>query len=95
MYLLDLCLALCLFFSSRLIKIIHTHSFNIIYVPFHCIKVYSENTECLATGMQNGDKARPSIISAGHGILVKMIITLEPHIIYFDHILHKIHFNIV
>ena len=30
------------------------------------------------TGMQNGDKASPSIILAGRGLLVKILITLEP-----------------
>ena len=37
---------------------------------------------CPATGMQNDDKASPSIISAGQGLLVKMLITLEPHGIF-------------
>ena len=34
-----------------------------------------------ATSMQNGEVAKtsPSIISAGRGRLVKMLITLEPH----------------
>ena len=33
--------------------------------------------------MQNDDKgASPSIISAGRGVLVKMLITLEPHGIF-------------
>ena len=36
----------------------------------------------LATGMQNGDEFLLSIISAGRGILVKMLITLEPHHIF-------------
>ena len=40
-----------------------------------------------ATGMQNGDNASPSIISARQGILVKMLITLDPHP-YVDRILH-------
>ena len=30
--------------------------------------------------MQNGDEASPSIIVAGRALLVKMIITLEPHV---------------
>ena len=29
--------------------------------------------------MQNGDEASPSIILAGRDLLVKMLITLEPH----------------
>ena len=37
---------------------------------------------CPATGMQNGDAALQSIIFAGQGILVKMLITLEPHHIF-------------
>ena len=34
---------------------------------------------CPATGMQNGDKALPSTIPVRRGLLVKMLITLEPH----------------
>ena len=34
------------------------------------------------TGMHNGDEASPSIILAGRGLLVKMLITLEPHGIF-------------
>ena len=32
--------------------------------------------------MQNGDEASPSIILAGRALLVKMLITLEPHGIF-------------
>ena len=32
--------------------------------------------------MQNGDEASPSIILAGQAILVKMLITLEPHDVF-------------
>ena len=32
-----------------------------------------------STDMQNRDKGLPNIISAGLGILVKILITLEPH----------------
>ena len=32
--------------------------------------------------MQNGDKNSASIILVGQGILVKMLITLEPHSIF-------------
>ena len=35
----------------------------------------------MATGMQNGDEASPSIILAGRGFLLTMLITLEPHCI--------------
>ena len=38
-------------------------------------------------GRQTGDEGLPSIILAGHGLLVKMLIILELHI-YFDQILH-------
>ena len=34
---------------------------------------------CPATGMQNGDVALLSIILAGRGLLVKMLITLDLH----------------
>ena len=33
-------------------------------------------------GMQNNDEASPSIILDGGGLLVKMLITLEPHGIF-------------
>ena len=32
-----------------------------------------------ATSMQNDDEALPSIIAVDRGLLVKMLITLEPH----------------
>ena len=35
-----------------------------------------------AIGMQNGDEGLPSIISVGRGILVKMLILLEPRGIF-------------
>ena len=34
--------------------------------------------------MQNGDEALPSIISVGRVILVKMLITFEPHHIFWS-----------
>ena len=37
--------------------------------------------------MQNGGKGLPSITLAGRGILVKMLITIEPHVI-FNQICH-------
>ena len=37
---------------------------------------------CTATGMQNDDETLPSIILASSGILVKMLITLEPNHIF-------------
>ena len=37
---------------------------------------------CPATGMLNGDEGLPSIILAGRGLLLKMLITLEPHGIF-------------
>ena len=33
---------------------------------------------CLATGMQNGNEALPSVILADRALFVKMLITLEP-----------------
>ena len=39
-------------------------------------------SHCPATGMKKGDKASPSIILAGQALLVKMLITLEPHGIF-------------
>ena len=48
------------------------------------------------TGRQIGDEGLSSIILAGHGLLVKILIILDLHI-YFDQILHTDtqHFNIV
>ena len=37
---------------------------------------------CPATGMKKGDEASPSIILAGRALLVKMLITFEPHGIF-------------
>ena len=37
---------------------------------------------CPAIDMKKGDKSSPSIILAGRGLLVKMLITLEPHGIF-------------
>ena len=39
--------------------------------------------QCSATGMQNSDETLPSIILAGRGLVVTMLITLEPHHIFF------------
>ena len=36
----------------------------------------------MATGMQNGDEASPSIILPGRDLVVKMLITLKPHCIF-------------
>ena len=35
-----------------------------------------------STGMQNSDEASPSIVLAGRPLLVKMLVTLEPHGIF-------------
>ena len=43
-------------------QILHTYTFQ----------------HCLDTGMQNGDEILLNISPAGHGQLVKMLITLEP-----------------
>ena len=37
---------------------------------------------CPVTGIQNGDKGMPSCILVGQGILMKMLITLEPHCVF-------------
>ena len=37
---------------------------------------------CLENGMKNGDEASPSISPAGQGLVIKMLITLEPHGIF-------------
>ena len=37
---------------------------------------------CPATGMKKGDEASPRIILAGRALLVKMLITPEPHGIF-------------
>ena len=37
---------------------------------------------CPATDMQNDNEASSSIIMAGRALLVKMLITLEPHVIF-------------
>ena len=37
---------------------------------------------CPATGMKIGDEASPSIILAARALLVKMLITVEPHCIF-------------
>ena len=41
---------------------------------------------CLDTGMQNVDEAWPSINPSGCGQLVKMLITLEPHGIFYSNL---------
>ena len=43
------------------------------------LHTYFLKTYCPATGMQNVDEGLPSIILACRGILVKMLITIEPH----------------
>ena len=49
-----------------LVKILYTY----VFYHFH------------ATGMQNGHEASTSTILAGQALLVKMLITLEPHGIF-------------
>ena len=46
---------------------------------FHQILLAYTVLHCLDTGIQNKDKSSLSISVAGHGVLVKMCITLEPH----------------
>ena len=50
---------------------------------------------CPATGMQKDDEASPSTILAGRGILLKMLITLEPHFYILIIFCIVVHFNIV
>ena len=38
--------------------------------------------------MQKGDEASPSIIFAGQALLVKMLITLEPHVKFGSHFVY-------
>ena len=45
--------------------------------------------------MQNGDNCLPTIIMTNQGILVKMLITLELHVISQSHFASLIHFNIM
>ena len=40
--------------------------------------------------MQKGDEASPSIILAGRALLVKMLITVEPHDIFFLNFVYMI-----
>ena len=46
---------------------------------FHQILLAYIFLHCLDTGIQNKDKASPSISVTGNGKLVKMRITFEPH----------------
>ena len=50
--------------------------------------LYSFIYHCPVTGRQNGDEALLSIILAGRGILVKMLIITKPHYIFLS-ILHS------
>ena len=43
---------------------------------------------CQATGLKKCDEASPSIILAGRALLVKMLITLEPHGIFGSNFVH-------
>ena len=45
--------------------------------------------------MQNGDEALPSIILAGRALLVKMLITVEPHGIFAQILYTYMYFIIV
>ena len=45
--------------------------------------------------VQNGDEGLPSIILAGRGLLLKMLITLEPNGIFFIKFCVLIHFKII
>ena len=50
---------------------------------FHQILPAYKVLHCLDTGIQNNDKASPSISEAGHGFLVKCALPLN-HMVYFD-----------
>ena len=43
---------------------------------------------CPATGMKRCDEASPNIILAGQALLVKMLITLEPHGIFVSNFVY-------
>ena len=43
--------------------------------------------QCPANALHNGDEGLPRISFAGRGLLVKMLIIVEPHGI-FNHIMH-------
>ena len=43
---------------------------------------------CPATRMEKGDQASPSIILAGRALLVKMLITFEPHGIFVSNVVY-------
>ena len=38
--------------------------------------------------MQNGDQSLPSIILAGWGLWVKLLVAFELHVVYFNQILN-------
>ena len=50
---------------------------------------------CPATGMHIGDNVMLSIILGGQGLLVKMLITLDPRGIFLIKFCILIHFNII
>ena len=61
-----------------------------IFITFEPYRILGSNSAYLFIlilfthpGMQNGAEGLPSIVLAGHGILVKMLITLEPHVYFF------------
>ena len=51
---------------------------------FHQILIAYTVLHCLDTGIQNKDKASPSISEASHGKLVKMRTTLEPRGLFWS-----------
>ena len=48
-------------------------------VYVHQILIAHTILHCLVTGMQNEDNVSPSTSVAGHGVLVKICIALEPY----------------
>ena len=58
--------------------LINLEQHGIFELFFHSYSFY----QCPATGVQAGDLALPSIILASRGLLVTVLITLEPHRIF-------------
>ena len=80
---------------GQLVKMLITLEPHSIFGSKFAYIIYFEH--CQVTGMENGDKALPSIILALRGLLVKMIIILETHHNYslIKFCIFCKHFNIV
>ena len=66
------------FLGSVIEIIIALEPYGIFKSNFACIDILTLSSH---SGLQNGDKGLLSIILAGHGLLMKMLIPLEPHVI--------------